>query len=728
MKKVFIIAHRFDQPEIVNNLQEAGLIEISEISPEEDIGSGEAEKLYGARAEQIGFEITKFDFVLDFLAKARPKAGGLINGLIKNRVVVNFEEFNNIDKKVNFETLYEKCEDLDARLSSLNQESEELKTKKSELSQWLALDIRFDQIESSRYVGLTIGRIKRENLGKLTETLAAERTDTDLNIVGSKNQAVALAIIYYAPRAAALERLLMANGFERTEIGDLVMTASQEMEELDARISIVEEATSKLHEEIEALADYSDDLLVLLDWLQGKQARYEAQSRLGQTDSTFILQGWAQATNIAKIEEILKAHEAVVDFDFTEPTKKDKVPVVIRNPRLLRPFETLTRLYGMPNYRELDPTPIMAGFFFLFFGLSIGDVGYGVVLVAFCLWLRSRLLITAVGKEWLTLFALGGVASAIIGIFTGSYFSLDPKVLPEILKRLIVIDPLEQAFVFLLFTWALGVVHILAGLGIEFWDSWRRKDYEDAINMSVGKIAVLISGTIAISGWFAISVFEKKDGFYSGMTSAGVQGLAISSLFFVLLSGGMLSRYFEIAKKSFTPDVKEAKRLENVVASILLILLLFSILISFGNVPRVLIALSIIVVGMIINGPTRQVVVSFLGGIYNLYGLSTYIGDILSYSRLMALGLATFLIGFAINTIAGLVTGFAPWGIPVGILLALVIAIPFHIFNLVINLLGAFVHPLRLQFVEFFGKFYENGGRPFNPFSYKTDRLIFKEE
>ncbi len=126
--------------------------------------------------------------------------------------------------------------------------------------------------------------------------------------------------------------------------------------------------------------------------------------------------------------------------------------------------------------------------------------------------------------------------------------------------------------------------------------------------------------------------------------------------------------------------------------------------------------------------PVRQALAHLGAGLYNLYGMSGFIGDILSYSRLMALGLATFLIGFVINTLAGLVAGVSLFGLPLGILLALLIAVPLHIVNLAINLLGAFVHPLRLQFVEFFSKFYEDGGQAFRPFAFETDHLVFKEE
>ncbi len=729
MKKVFVIAHRHDQTAIADELQEAGLIEISEIGDEEDVSRKSEEKLYTCRADQLGLEVTKVEYVTSFLRRAKPPKSGMISGLVKDRPVVSQNQFNNIDKKLDFESLYKQCEDLDARLSTLQREEQELSVKRESLSPWQSMKIRFDQIKPSKYFELIIGQIKSESVEKLIEILDKEHPETDLSVISQKNQITSVAIFFFTPHRGAIERLLANNGFERVVFQDLKMTAAEETASIDERIQTVKERVLVLKNEVLELTKYSRDAAILADWLKGRQARYIAQSKFGQTDSTFVLQGWIEERKEDVLAKLLKGHEAIVDFSFADPEVNDRVPVLLRNHRWIRPFETLTRLYGMPNYNELDPTPIMAVFFFLFFGMSLGDFGYGFVLTAFCLWLKKRLVITDAGREWLTLFALGGVSSGIVGVLTGGYFGLNVESLPGALQGIMVINPLEQAFVFLMITWGLGVIHLMAGLSIEFWDSWRRRQFADAIYMTLGKMAILSFATVAGSGWFALTVFEKQSAFYVGLTSIGVSGLGLSSLVFAVFSGGAFALYLKTIARTVGRRFEKLKvESEDIIGAI--ILLTFLVLLAVGMSETVwgLAAAALLFVGAFVNKPARQLLISLFSGLYNLYGMTTYIGDVLSYSRLMALGLATFLIGFAINTIASLVVGYSPWGLPIGILLALVIAIPFHIFNIVINLLGAFVHPLRLQFVEFFGKFYENGGRAFKPLSFESDNLIFKEE
>jgi len=731
MKKVWLIAHRHDQAAIVSDLQEAGFIEIEEVDEAVPARKGADTQLYACRAEQLGSELTKVEYVLDFFKRTKPPKKGLIAGFVKDRVVIDRARLAGIERKIVFEDLYLRCEGFDAALAALRRERSQLNTVRAELEAWRGLDARFDDLRPTKYMGLAIGRVKRTDIERLKAAFAEAGPEPDIAFVGESTQTPGVIVLYFAADNAAVERALAAGGFEYASTEAWSATAAEESGAVDKRLSDIQSETERIEAEMAALLPLEEDVMILSDWLHCRRVRYETQSRFSRTNSTFILQGWIEAAAADRLTERLRSHKAVVDFSFSDPLPDDNIPIILRNFSWLRPFEVLTRLYGVPNYRELDPTPTMGIFFFLFFGIALGDFGYGLVLILFCLWLGKKLLLTDTGRQWLNVFELGGFSSMIFGVLTGSYFGLDVKSLPGALRAAMVIDPLQQAFIFLIITWVIGVIHVLTGLILEFLDSWRSKDYGAAIYDNLSLIAVVAAAVAAVTGWLAITVFATKAPFYKSLLSIGVSALAISSVTYVLFSGGLFKSYLEVAGRligSIKTDPEAGGRQGDVIALIVLLTIVSAIFFRSLAAPLWLLALLATIGGLAYSRPTRQALGELGLGLYNLYGMSSFIGDVLSYSRLMALGLATFLIGFVINTLAGLVAGITVIGLPVGILLALAIAIPLHIVNLVINLLGAFVHPLRLQFVEFFSKFYEDGGKAFRPFTFETDHSIVKEE
>lgn len=731
MKKVWLIAHHHDQPAIVTDLQEAGFIEIGAVEDGEPAHQGAEEELFAGRAEQIGLELTKVQFVLGFLKKAKPPKKGLIAGLAKDRLLVDMKRFAGIDLKIDFESLYLKCEELDAALGALRQKLKQLKAERLELEIWRGLDARFDQLKPSKYMGIAVGRVKRLDIERFTATLAEACPESDIAFIGEESQSAGVIVLYLGAHRPHVERALAAGGFDRTVIDRWTGTTAEELESIDRQLAQSVEETRKTENEIAALLPLEEDVMILSDWLRGRRTRYKTQSRFSQTDSTFVLQGWVEAPKVQGLIDRLTSHQAIIDFSFADPTPDDTVPIVLKNLRWFRPFEMLTRLYGVPNYREVDPTPTMGFFFFMFFGLALGDFGYGLVLILFMLWLNKRLLLTPAGRLWVEVFALGGLSSMIFGVLTGSYFGLDPETLPPFLRSLMIIDPLQQAFIFLMITWAIGVIHVMTGLLLELWDSLRHKHYSSAIYNNLPLIAVFASAVAAATGWLAIEVFSNEESFYQTILSIGVRGMGISAVIYVLFSGGLFGGYVDLVQKLIGQSgMKDAtdERTGDIISIVVLLTVTLALFVKPGRISLLPVAGLAIVVGLLTSSSTRRALGAFGAGLYNLYGLSSFLGDVLSYSRLMALGLATFLIGFVINTLAGLVTGVTLAGLPVGILLALAIAIPLHIVNLVINLLGAFVHPLRLQFVEFFSKFYEDGGKAFRPFAFETDHLIVKKE
>jgi len=344
-------------------------------------------------------------------------------------------------------------------------------------------------------------------------------------------------------------------------------------------------------------------------------------------------------------------------------------------------------MYGLPDYYEQDPTPFMAPFFFLFFGLALGDAGYGLVLLITMQLLKRRLVVTENGRDWLNLFSLGGLAAIIVGIFTGGYFGFEAAKLPAILRKFIIVDPLNQAVILLLFSWGIGVLQVASGLAIELMDSIKAKQWEEAVSDHLTQLLLLLAAAVVAGVWLGQQIFKTSSPLLLTVGQLGSK-LTLAALIFFLIGKGRLLPLF-------LASLKKIRELGLVVA--------FSRLV-------------------------RGFLLQLLQALYELYGMSSYLGDILSYSRLMALGLVSVLIGFVINVMVGLIVGVKVGPLPLGFLLGIILAVPLHILNLLISLLGAFVHPLRLQYVEFFSKFYSNGGQAFKPLKIETEHIYFASE
>jgi V/A-type H+-transporting ATPase subunit I len=645
---------------------------------------------------------------------------------LPDRFALGFAEFHRIGSKIDFETIYSQANELDSGLINNDSAVRSLENDKAALLPWAGLDVAFKELSLSGNVKAMLGRARGTSAERIIGDIAETAPLADVTIVNQIDDTVYFAVIHQAHYSRDLEALFTGLGvevFEPIQSG----RAADEIKLIDDRLAELREKRRGLEEEAKQLLRYEKELRILEDWLNGQLFSHEVQERFGGTRSVFILDGWVEAPRAEEVTQLLRSESRVVDFSFADPAPGDRVPTVLRNRRWSRPFEVLTRLYGVPNYHEIDPTPFIGIFFCLFFGMALGDAGYGLVLAGFCLWLRRRLLLTDAGRQWMDIFILGGVLSILVGIVTGSYFGLPVESLPAFMRKLILIDPLRQALLFLLITLALGAIHVVLGMALEFWDDWRKAQYSDAVYVSLPRLAVGLAASAVSTAWVMMVVLEVKSPVFVTMLAVSLKALGWAVVFYIFSSGGAISSGLEIGRDLISPTERENKRNANNVMAALALVVIAAATVSLipWRWPAILIAL---IAGLGFSAAFRRTAVAFGSGLYNVYGMTSFLNDVWSYSRLMALGLATFLIGFVINIMAGLVAGATVAGIPIGILLALVIAVPLHAANLIINLLGAFVHPLRLQFVEFFSQFYENGGHPFKPFAFETEHLIFLKE
>ena len=343
-------------------------------------------------------------------------------------------------------------------------------------------------------------------------------------------------------------------------------------------------------------------------------------------------------------------------YEISEPIKNEETPIMLKNNKFASPFEAVTVMYSMPLATEVDPTPIMAPFYFLFFGLMLSDAAYGIILSLACFALLKKFKLEGTMKKMVTMFFWCGISTFFWGALFGGWFGDAVAVFSktflgrEIVINPIWIDPLQEPMTLLIFSLILGAIHMFVGMGMQAY--------------------MLIKNGKALDALFDVG------------------------LWYMLLIGLVL---FGVGSM-ITPALS-----------------------SVGKWMALIGAVGIVVTG----GRNKKGFGKITGGFGSLYGITNYLSDVLSYSRLLALGLATGVVAKVVNILGSL----AGSGV-VGIIVFIAVFLFGTVFNLAINALGAYVHSCRLQYVEFFGKFYTGGGKPFEPFVGKTKfvKIVNKED
>ena len=423
----------------------------------------------------------------------------------------------------------------------------------------------------------------------------------------------------------------------------------------------------KAEEELKTFVQYIPKFRIAADYYRTRSEKYRILGDLPQSNKVFFIQGWveaARAENIAKVLE--EKFDAVVDIEKDD----EAAPIKLKNNHFSEASEGVLESYGLPTHGRVDPTFVMSLFYVFFFGMMLSDAGYGIIMAIACAIVLKKYPRMASGtNKMLRLFFWCGISTTFWGFMFGGFFGDAIDVIahtffgvPEttaVLKPLW-FAPLENPMRLLIWCMLFGMIHLYAGLGMKGYEYLKNKD-----------VVGFISDVVA---WY----------------------LFLTGLVLMLLPTDIFA---SIAQMQF-------------------------------NFPAWLVTLSkvITIVGMVtiilMSGrANKNWGLRIALGAYDIYGVTSWLSDVLSYSRLLALGLATGVIASVINSMA-IMQGKTVIGVIVFILVFLV----GHTLNIAINLLGAYVHTNRLQYVEFFGKFYDAGGEPFRPFKSNNKYIEIKED
>ena len=646
MLKVTVYGHDCVLDDVVEGLQRAGVLQVEQADFEEQ-GLSVPSPDY-PRLNAVDERIANSQFLTDFLARFR-EPDVAFGAFISEKIHLGEDEYRSLAFDGDLPGLYRECVHISDRLGHIEREVARLEELVVQLRPWRSLRLQISEWRGTRHVALFTGTVPLASAPEMRQALRDACDEVSVEEAGDDGRQQAWVVMTHKDHLADVRAALDPAFFTEVRFDDLEDYPAEEIadaEEHNRDLVAEREGLSEVAEQLSA--KYYERVFALVQVLLSERDALDVRTRFNATERAFVLQGWMSESGKGDLVAALAESGSDVDVTFDDPGPEDKVPVELANKRFLKPFEVLTDLYGRPRYEDIDPTPLMALSFTLFFGICVGDVGYGLVLILGCLFTKYRLDVADGVKNFLNLIMIGSVASIAVGIVTRSYFALPPEALPAFLRYDPVLLLPDDMLIYLILSLALGVIHLLFGIGVGFYQHARKREWTDILSQ-VLPVPMILTALV---------------------TLVLVPDASTLSLVLLALAVLLQGRIAEVR--------------------------------SLGS------ALLVLPLGLL--------------GVFN--GFLGFFGDSLSYTRLAALGLASFLVGDVINRLAGISLGLGAAGIVFAIGLFLV----GQGINVILALLGAFVHPTRLHLVEFFSKFYEAGGVRFAPFAVRAKSLVLHPE
>ena len=649
MQKIAVIGLEKQKESIMSKLMDFGAIELvsqkSKLS-DKDLGSIVTLDDSHAKAAALDAKLSMAEAALNFLKKYDPAK----EPLFTTRRVMKADAARNIDREKAEEDISSVLK-LEEHLKDVNDRKNKLEQEEILITPWLEYAMPLEMIKTPKTIiheGIVPATVDRQELMNDLEVFGGivaklVHSDKDMNYI---------AFICLISQEQQILALLKQKGFSEVYFRGLKGTAKENLKRIKKEKEVLDEEIREIEQEASRMAMLRQSIENYRDMTAIDSEKEKIKNKLLRTKKTFYLEGWIPERLTEKAGKLLEGMNCC--YEFADAEEGEEVPVLLDNKNFFVPYEAITEMYSLPDYRGFDPTSIFALFYAVFFGIMLSDAGYGIIMAVGCFTVLRKFNLEGNTYKMVKLFFYCGISTTIWGALFGGWFGDIVAVFTrtflgtEIAIAPIWFNPLDDPMKMLIFSLILGIIHLFTGMAIKAYMQIKEGHWFDAV-CDEGLWYITIIDFIAWLGGGMVLPAAAAVGKW--MTIIGAAGL--------LLTGGRHNK-------------------------------------GFGKVT---------------------------GGLSNIYNITSYMSDILSYARLLALGLATGVIAQVVNTLGSLFGG------GIGGLIALVIIFLLgHTLNLAINVLGAFIHSSRLQYVEFFGKFYEDGGEPFDPFRKKTKYIKIEQE
>ena len=630
MKHLRLLGMESEREALLKAMQDMECVEISSIDgSEEALKSGFAKP--DDKALMSAQEASRaYRTALASLDRFAPEK----KGMFRKRQGVSRAAFFSAESEENARTAAETINKDTRRLGEIESERTKNGALRATLAPWLTVDAPLGGADGALAVFFgTVGlNVTDDALKALADSLDGLLTWQQAS--SDRSLRYLLVMCHGSVKERALSALRDL-GFSTVSFRGMTGTAKENDKALAENLAALEKERQEIEQRIAGLGGKREALLEASDRAAITLRREEAKSRLVGTDKVFLLEGWLPADRCAALEKALEPFTCAIET--REPTEDEypQVPVQLKNNKLTRPLNMVTEMYSLPAYGTLDPNPLMAPFFILFYGIMMADMGYGLLMMIASVIISKKYRPKGTSGELFSLLGLCGISTFIMGALTGGFFG-------DFLTQLVAIvspgtvfalpklfDPLDDLTMILIGSMALGMVQIVTGMAISLIEKCKRKKFLDAFFEEIT--------------WWIVFI--------------GIALLALGKGAAVLYVGCAL-----------------------------------------------------VLLGPIVQGKGWGKLTGVFGSLYN--HVTGYFGDILSYTRLMALMLAGSVIAQVFNMLAAM---------PGNVIAFIIISMLGNAMNFGLNLLGCYVHDLRLQCLEFFNKFYVDGGKPFRPMTLDTE-------
>ena len=632
MKKLRICGVSEEQTQLIRQLQLLGSVEIgapcalTDTQGVQVFCAGD-----GKSADALLRTSARLTSALETLKHYETKKGGLFAARPEKTIG---ELFSDEAYAAALDTAQAVLDAQDAR-SRLAAEKSRLTAVRESFVPWQQLPLPLETL-GTQHTRILLGTVPAQtDLEALRARVFEAADEVQLEQISADQQSLYLLVFVHKCAAEAVGAALREAGFALTTFDGVQGTAAENIRRTDGAIAACEQQDAEKLAELTALAEQKSALQLAFDRCTQEISKAQAADRLVHSEKTFCLGGWVPCEDVGKLEALLSGFCCAWELTDPAPEEYPDVPVKLKNNKLTWPLNMVTEMYSLPAYDGVDPNPLMAPFFILFYGIMMADMGYGLLMILASIIITKKSRPKGTSGQMFGLMFSCGISTFLMGALTGGFFGdflpqlvgiIDPDTTFKALPSLF--TPLDDTITILIGAMALGFVQIVTGMAISFVEKIKKGQIMDAI-------------------WEELTWW---------IVFAGIACMALGVTNIVLYVG-----------------------------------------------------LAMVVVGSGWSAKGFGKVTAIFGSVYN--HVTGYFGDILSYSRLMTLMLAGSVIASVFNTLGA---------IPGNVVFFLLVSVAGNGLNFALNLLSCYVHDLRLQCLEYFGKFYQDGGKPFEPLAINT--------